>query len=280
MRGVVSGAMLVALSELRLNHVFDGIYGTSAGAVNAAYFASGRTWDALAVYYDHLPNGFLGRSRGRPSLKMSFLFDDIMQGLVPLDVDTLRASSIPVIAVVSSLERRVGDLIDLRKAENPIDDLMCGSWLPLLSGPLPSREGERKLDGGMFKPDAALAAIDDGCTHILALNSTPVSSDGHSPMTRMLTRRLLNHWSRDAGDVYFRMRSEWDAERAKIIGGHPWLRGAQILRIAPGPNGHQVERTTVDLGTLLHGLRVGYSTVREEFGCPASTRSIYRVTEA
>ena len=58
MRGVVSGAMLIALRDLGLTPVFDRFYGTSSGSMNLAYFAAGGGWDALSVYYDHLVSGF------------------------------------------------------------------------------------------------------------------------------------------------------------------------------------------------------------------------------
>src|ERR1700744_5192554 len=51
MRGVVSGAMLIALRDLGLAGVFDRFYGTSSGSMNLAYFAAGSGWDAPSVYY-------------------------------------------------------------------------------------------------------------------------------------------------------------------------------------------------------------------------------------
>jgi hypothetical protein len=60
MRGVVSGAMLIAFRDLGLAHVFDRFYGTSSGSMNLAYFAADHGWDALSVYYDYLVSGFDG----------------------------------------------------------------------------------------------------------------------------------------------------------------------------------------------------------------------------
>ena len=73
MRGVVSGAMLIALRDLGLAHVFDRFYGTSSGSMNLAYFAAGHGWDALPVYYDYLVSGFVRRRQlpHRPRLDVS-----------------------------------------------------------------------------------------------------------------------------------------------------------------------------------------------------------------
>ena len=42
MRGVVSAGSLLALDQLGFRNVFDEVYATSAGGVNAAYFLSGQ----------------------------------------------------------------------------------------------------------------------------------------------------------------------------------------------------------------------------------------------
>jgi predicted acylesterase/phospholipase RssA len=42
MRGVVSAGMVAALEQLGLTHAFDAVYGSSAGAINGAYFLTGQ----------------------------------------------------------------------------------------------------------------------------------------------------------------------------------------------------------------------------------------------
>ncbi len=56
MRGVVSGAMLMALRDLGLAHAFDAVYGSSAGAINAAYFLTGQV-EGLHIYTQELAKG-------------------------------------------------------------------------------------------------------------------------------------------------------------------------------------------------------------------------------
>jgi predicted acylesterase/phospholipase RssA len=52
MRGVVSAGMVSALEELGLGEAFDAVYGSSAGAINTAYFLAGQAAFGTAIYAD------------------------------------------------------------------------------------------------------------------------------------------------------------------------------------------------------------------------------------
>ena len=56
MRGVVSAGMVSALEELGLTHAFDAVYGSSAGAINAAYFLAGQARLGTTIYYEDINN--------------------------------------------------------------------------------------------------------------------------------------------------------------------------------------------------------------------------------
>jgi len=79
MRGVVSGGMVVALEQLGLLECFDAIYGSSAGAMNGAYFLAGQAALGTTIYYDNINNrhfiDFARALRGRPVVDLDFLVD-------------------------------------------------------------------------------------------------------------------------------------------------------------------------------------------------------------
>jgi len=56
MRGVISAGSLLALDLLGFRELFDEIYATSAGGVNAAYFLSGQGKLGMTVYFDDIAN--------------------------------------------------------------------------------------------------------------------------------------------------------------------------------------------------------------------------------
>src|SRR5579871_2481947 len=54
MRGVVSAGMVSALEELGLVTAFDAVYGSSAGAINAAYFLAGQARLGTTIYFEDI----------------------------------------------------------------------------------------------------------------------------------------------------------------------------------------------------------------------------------
>lgn len=262
LRGVVSGATLIALRDAGITENIDVLYGTSSGSINLTYFAAGGSWDALSVYYDHLPFGFVrGASVRAPRLDMAFL-EQVMRSRVPLDVDALRASPMEVRVVTTDVARVVPALHDMRKATDPVETLLASSWLPLLSGQPPVVDGVRSLDGGLLWADPMYAALKEGCSHVLAINTSARRSDSeHSRRLRVVLRAFLNRTSPGLGDAYLRSRAEWDRDKARLQNGvSTVIQGAAVTRFAPPAGSHQVERLTLQRDKLLDGVRAGYAT--------------------
>src|SRR6476659_5599828 len=76
MRGVVSAGMVSALEELGLVDSFDAVYGSSAGAINAAYFLAGQAAFGTTIYVEDINNSrFISLPRlftGRPIVDLGF----------------------------------------------------------------------------------------------------------------------------------------------------------------------------------------------------------------
>ncbi|HSY40259.1 MAG TPA: patatin-like phospholipase family protein, partial [Polyangia bacterium] len=54
LRAVCSAGGVVALEHLGLTEVFDHVYGTSAGAMNASYFVTGQARLGIRIYYEDM----------------------------------------------------------------------------------------------------------------------------------------------------------------------------------------------------------------------------------
>ena len=54
LRGVCSAGGVVALEHLGLTDVFDHVYGTSAGVMNASYFVAGQARLGIRIYYEDM----------------------------------------------------------------------------------------------------------------------------------------------------------------------------------------------------------------------------------
>lgn len=275
MRGVVSGAMLIALRELGVTDVVDRFYGTSSGSINLAYFASGGGWDALSVYYDHLVDGFVlpRRLPHRPRLDMGYVFDEVMRRRVPLDTARLADSPYDVRIVLSDVELAQPRIVALRPVAGRAHDyLRAGAWLPILAGPPELLDGRRYLDGGLLWPDPLYAALQERCTHILMINTAPQDAGNNtSRLTAEVLRRVLDRWQPGLGRAYLGGRAPWAADKALLHNTQDVpLRGSRVLRICPGPGSHRVQRLTMERADLLDGTRTGYATVMAAFDRPRS----------
>jgi predicted patatin/cPLA2 family phospholipase len=279
MRGVVSGATLIALKDAGLTDHVDVFYGTSSGSINVTYFAAGGSWDALSVYYDHLPFGFVRRPTHRSArLDMTFL-ERVMRERVPLDTEQLHQSDIDVRVVVTDVHSTEPRIVEMRSDRDPVSTLLASSWLPLLAGPPPRLDDAHLLDGGLLWADPVYAALHDGCTHILAINTSakPAGSE-HSQRLRFVLRALLNRSAPGLGDAYAASRLRWDRDKAALIDGAVVSMGdASVTRFAPRTRSHEVERLTLQRDRLLEGARAGYALGLRIAG-RAPSRLVFSIT--
>src|SRR3982751_2138376 len=85
MRGVVSAGMVAALEQLGMTHAFDAVYGSSAGAINGAYFLAGQANLGATIYSEDINNRkFIDLARplrGRPIVDLDFLIEHVARRL-------------------------------------------------------------------------------------------------------------------------------------------------------------------------------------------------------
>lgn len=272
MRGIVSGGMLLALRDLGLLNAFDAFYGTSSGALNLAYTFGGADWEGMSVYYDYLTKGFVRRQRRwdvrRPVLDMEYAFEQVMGAAVPIGWDSIRAASRPLNAVLTDVDHVRSVLMDMRRmGADGIGYLKAGAWMPWLAGRPPVVGGTRYIDGGLLCPDPVYAAVGDGCTHVLLLNSSAQGRWPAVPRSRPILRPVLNRWQSGLGDAYVRVRVQWDADRLLArFDGDVTLGEAAVRRVAAPAGSHHVTQLTHRRDVLFDGARVGYQAITDLFG--------------
>jgi predicted patatin/cPLA2 family phospholipase len=120
MSGVVSAGMLAALEYLGFLTAFDVVYGSSAGAINGAYFVAGQAGTGAALYYENINNSrFMNPLRflcGAPPLSLNFLFEQAMTQEKSLDWRKVVQSPIELVPMGSSV--KTGKAVLLRGAQS------------------------------------------------------------------------------------------------------------------------------------------------------------------
>ena len=174
MRGVISAGMVSALEDLGLGSAFDAVYGSSAGAINAAYFLAGQARLGTRIYYEDInTRRFIDLGRAftqRPILDLDFLLDEVAGRRKRLEMGRVIDSASPLVILATDVDtqspavfRRFVDGRSLR------DALHAGATMPIVAGGPREYEGHRYLDAVLSEPIPVGAAERDGHTHVLAL---------------------------------------------------------------------------------------------------------------
>ena len=174
MRGVISAGMVWALEDLGLVDAFDAVYGSSAGAINAAYFLGGRAGLGTTIYYEDINSSKfidLGRPlRGRPIVDLGYLLDDVAVHRKVLPVDRVLASASPLTVVATDVD--AGEARAFRAftdARDLVGALRASAAMPVVAGGPQIYRGRRYLDASLSEPIPVPTAERDGHTHVLAL---------------------------------------------------------------------------------------------------------------
>ena len=149
-RGMFTAGVLDVLQE-RGVYGFSGVWGVSAGAVNASNFRSrqiGRTMrDILAFRDDRRFMSLWSLATTGDMAGVDFLYDEVQNRLDPCDADAFNANETPMWAVVSDVTFGTPAYLPVRRYPEDIDRVRASASLPTVSR-IVELDGHRYLDGG------------------------------------------------------------------------------------------------------------------------------------
>jgi len=180
MRGTVSAGMALALHERGLVPAFDAVYGSSAGAISAAWLLSAnpeglRGWAdpdyARSLIRWSAP--LRRRPRRRPVVDVETLVEVLYQTEFPMDFDSILAS--PVEYHPLATDAATGQSTDLRPLITTAAELRlalrASASLPFLAGPPIELHDRRFYDAGVAESLPFRTPLAQGATHVLVLRS-------------------------------------------------------------------------------------------------------------
>ena len=185
MRGVVSAGMLSALEHLNLLNCFDLVIGSSAGAVNGAYFLAGQSVRAVTSYYENINNEKFIRNTfkaitnlmlNKPALDLHYLYNQVIKHEKVLDSDKVLNSLIPLKVIVSSMKKRKAVVLDnFQTSRQLIDSLWAGTKIPIITGSPFKMNDDYYWDAFVYEAIPVKTALSQGCTHVFVLRSKPMA---------------------------------------------------------------------------------------------------------
>jgi len=240
MRGAVSGAMGMELYRLGFGDVFDCVYGSSAGAINGAYFLTGQE-DGMEIYFEHLTSKrFIDFKRlfgPDPVLDLDYLIDTVMEEVVPLDWDSVLRSKIPLKVIASSLDQMSSVTLGAFSNKDDLVTAMKASCtVPEIVGPPEVLHGQRLVDAAVFEPIPYKAAIQDGCTHVLALCSRPRPRGARGRVRRAMKQIL-------------------DRAIKRLVLSPPYMKGAWKVEVEEMLEAGGMDADDLMLLTMMQGLQ-------------------------
>lgn len=279
MRGAVSSGMLLALEQLALRDSVDEVVGTSAGAIAAAFFISGKGTAGSSLFYTVLNSErFMNRRRllgDGAVMDLDYLIDEAMP-TYGFDWDDVVHSDIPLWATVTpALEDDPSRLYRVGLSQEHAREVLAATAaLPVLSG------GSRKIgdrmyvDGGMIEAVPWVSAIDRDATHVLVIRSRDFNKGGrieeHSFVERATARRFVGRMHGEVVADAVRRSSErfWnttEALRAVVEETGSALAGVgrdvKLDVVVPAAETVLPERLELDTHVLLDALAAGASAM-------------------
>lgn len=264
--GVISGGMCLLLEKTGLIDAVDVIYGTSSGALNGSFTASGQAALGATNYLDVTGAQFANPLRvltGRAVIDFAFLFDDLIGTRKPYDMAGLargpafRALCVDLDTSGVLVLRDFADAADLTAA------VRASCSLPLLADPPASYRGVPVADGSLIESIPYRAALGEA-THVLVLRS---HSAGHrqEPYPRALIELSRRAAHPAVAQLLQERPARYNAEAAHLSelgAGDP-----TVLQIAPPP-GTRVSNIERSGQAIRLGLAAGVRAAAETFGLP------------
>jgi predicted patatin/cPLA2 family phospholipase len=264
MRGVISASALLALEALGMTQVFDAVYGTSAGAMNGAYFLAGQAGYGLTIYYQDISNTrFINPLRLGKVVDIDYLFDRVITQLKPLNVARLLASPAELFVAITEVYTAKCVLANAKQSqEDLLTILKASTALPVMYNRVVVVGGRPCIDGGITNHIPLQEAIAAGCTDLMVLLTRPAHFVETSPtwVERWLFKRVCARDNMALLDVFLKTYMHSNTVRNLALGRHPPDTPVNILTICPGASDPRVERTTkssqrLKAAATIHALR-------------------------
>ncbi len=270
MRGTVTAGMAYALHELGLLPAFDAVYGTSAGAITAAWLLSSnpgglRGW-ARPDYARTLIRWW-APLRGRPVVDVRTLVEVVYQGEFPMDFASVLASEVEwhplgtdaVTGAATDLRGLVSEPAEVRLA------LRASAGLPFLAGPAVVLRGRRFFDGGLAEPIPFRTPMADGATHLVVLRSRPPRLLPAGPAlpprpareARVMTSTFLRRESLELRSIYLERGARTLADVASVAAMEASRDGAVAVPAGQLPRGQPLHHRRRGAGGRVRGGAAG-----------------------
>ncbi|MFD9704533.1 patatin family protein [Lentzea sp. NPDC059081] len=264
-RGAYSSGMTHPIEQGGLLPLFDAVYGSSAGTLNAAWLLCGRVDRSKHAWWDpavmrttiDLRRAF---SR-RPVVDTRHLVHEIYTQLHPMGFQEILDN--PVEFHPMATDGLSGESADLHKTIHDTlsvqTALRASAAMPLLAGEPVVIDGRPYVDAGLTEMVPVRTALAQGATHVVALRTRRTDEVAMPPARaeRLLLTRWFAKYAPGAAAPWLSRVESWVEEEA-ALNSHP-----ACLQIRPPLGSAQVGRTERGPDVLKAAFETGVAAARE-----------------
>lgn len=171
MRGIYSMGVLMGLEEMGFACAFDHIVGSSAGAINGAYFLAQQSKIAVSIYLDDLSDKrFINFARLKKIVDIDYMVDDVVKKHKLLNVDKVRNSYTTLHTALTDYQTAQSVFFTNKDEKVDIfEAIRATSAMPILYNKKVRINGSDYIDGGLVDGIPLFKAIELGCTDIIVV---------------------------------------------------------------------------------------------------------------
>jgi predicted patatin/cPLA2 family phospholipase len=237
--------MTIAIERLRLLPAFDAVYGSSAGALNAAWLLCGSAESTIHAWWDPAimraaidPRRALRR---QPVVDTRYLVHTVYTEILPMRFQEILDNTVEFHPIATDaltgeatdLHNRIHDQSSLQAA------LRASTAMPLLAGEPIEIGGRRYVDAGVSESIPVRTALGQRATHVVALRTRRADETAAPPSRgeRLVLSRWFARYAPGALEPWLH-RAASRAEEEDLLASHP-----ATLQIRPPIGSTRIGRT-------------------------------------
>jgi predicted patatin/cPLA2 family phospholipase len=255
-RAAYQAGVLLGLS--RANIQPHAVIGSSSGAINAAFFASGQMQTACDLWINHVPSErFISYRRqftpgAKPALGVDDMLDDVIKAKGILDVERAIHGPVHLYLTATDIDANAGH-VARPNTENIYEWLRAAMALPVGYNKLVSIDGMRFIDGGIGSPCPFDAKLDEDYPGPNVVILTRKSMTRKPPPVfweRLAVRTIV---PKEARNICLTQHDHHNAtmDRLRVA-----VERGEVLLIEP-PDGMPLSRLTRDPKKIRQGVDMG-----------------------
>jgi len=252
MRGVYSMGALAALEEMGFGQCFDHVAGSSAGALNGAYFITGQASYGVETYIHYLTQkSFVNPFRFRKMVDIDYLVDHIGKKARRLHIHKLLSAQ--TLLHISLTECSNGQTQYVTNRTPDIDlweAFRASAAMPILYNKAVKVGNGHYVDGSLRARVPIRRVVDHGCRFVVVILTMPHSHRVKSKKAwvQSLSWPVTRHYSDGLRHALFGEDEDYNTMKSDLSHGNSQISGCanEVVVISPRQRAERFSTITTD----------------------------------